>query len=114
MNTLTKKPKQELIEEIEDLRKKLADYEKLLKPNYAELPREDSVNFRQAPSYGQLFRQPIRLQDFELNYQSIFNTSNDSIFIFDRTGLILDANQSALHFYQYRKEDLVGRPAQSF
>ncbi len=114
MNTLTKKPKNELIEEIEDLRKKLVEYERLLKPNYAELPREDSSNYRQAPSYGQMFRQPIRLQDFELNYQSIFNTSNDSIFIFDRTGLILDANQSALHFYQYRKEDLVGRSAQSF
>ncbi len=114
MNPLAKKPKQELIGEIEDLRQKLAEYEKLLKPNYAELPREDPASFRATPSYGQLFRQPIRLQDVELNYQSIFNTSNDSIFIFDRSGLILDANQRALHFYQYRKEDLVGRPADAF
>ena len=48
------------------------------------------------------------LREKEEKYRALFESSQDAIFLEDRQGKIIEANDAASHMYGYSKEELVG------
>ena len=51
------------------------------------------------------------LRDSEERYRSIFQSTTDAIFIFDRDGVVVEANPNAYQMYGYDEGELIGLPA---
>ena len=49
------------------------------------------------------------LKNSERNYREIFDSTNDTIFIFNaETGIVLDVNKSVFKMFGYKKEEVIG------
>ncbi len=51
------------------------------------------------------------LRESETRYRSIFESTSDAILVFDRDGVIVEANPNAYRMYGYEPEKLIGLPA---
>jgi diguanylate cyclase (GGDEF)-like protein/PAS domain S-box-containing protein len=56
-------------------------------------------------------RQEQALRDSETRYRSIFESTTDAVFIFDRDGRIAEVNPSARSLYGYEPGEMAGLPA---
>ncbi len=96
-----------LLKEIERLQKQVTEYEKLTQPG----KNENNPAYASKSSYNQLFNSPLRSSEHD---QSLSQSYNELIMIFDREGNVLDANRAALHWFRYSREGLIGRSAEQF
>lgn len=55
-----------------------------------------------------------RLRESEVRYQTLFDQTNDAVFIIDQDLIYLEVNQRAADMLGYTIEELVGRPASDF
>ena len=51
------------------------------------------------------------LRESETRYRSIFDSTTDAVFVFDREGVIVEANPNAYRMYGYKPGELIGLPA---
>lgn len=51
------------------------------------------------------------LRESEIRYRSIFESTTDAVLIFDRNGVIVEANPNAYEMYGYGPGELIGVPA---
>ncbi len=51
------------------------------------------------------------LRDSEARYRSIFDSTTDAVFIFNREGQIVEVNPNACRLYGYTPGELIGQPA---
>lgn len=51
------------------------------------------------------------LRESEIRYRSIFESTTDAVLVFDREGVIVEANPNAYRMYGYEPEELIGLPA---
>jgi diguanylate cyclase (GGDEF)-like protein/PAS domain S-box-containing protein len=56
-------------------------------------------------------RRQQALRDSEMRYRSIFESTTDAVFIFDRNGRIVEVNPNALQMYGYEDGEMIGLPA---
>lgn len=85
------KTKRELIEEVESLRQRVAELEQT---ESSRPSTEDNSDLLRV------------LRDSEKKYRTLFEDSNDAIFIEDSDGVV-DVNQAALELLGYTKDDLL-------
>ena len=52
------------------------------------------------------------LRDSEGRYRSIFQSTTDAILVFDRDGVVVEANPNAYRMYGYEDGELIGLPAE--
>jgi len=96
-----------LTEEIERLKRKVAEYEKLTQPGMSDV----NPAYTSKTGYNQLFHSPLRANEFD---QSLPQSYDELIIIFDRDGNVLDANRTALQWFRYTREEFIGRSAENF
>lgn len=51
------------------------------------------------------------LRESEIRYRSIFESTTDAVFVFDRDGIIAEVNPNAYRMYGYGPGELIGLPA---
>ncbi len=51
------------------------------------------------------------LRESEIRYRSIFESTTDAVLVFDREGVIVEANPNAYRMYEYEPGELIGLPA---
>ena len=51
------------------------------------------------------------MRESEARYRSIFESTTDAVFVFDREGKIVEVNPNACHMYGYTPGELIGLPA---
>jgi len=61
--------------------------------------------------YLELVRSEQQLRESEEKYRELVETANSIIIKWDRSGIITFANEFALQFFGYRREELIGRSA---
>ncbi|MDJ1469604.1 PAS domain S-box protein [Xanthocytophaga flava] len=107
IDSVTQQEKSRLLQEIDRLNHKIAQYEKLTQPSLGDaIPASISKT-----GYNQLFNSPLRAKEFD---QPLAQNNDELIIIFDREGNVLDANRAALHWFQYSREELISRSAKNF
>jgi len=89
--TIQKKSKKELIEEMQELKQKIADLTARSENVVAENKQEDFL-----------------LQQTRENYESFFNTIEDFLFVLDEQGNILHTNNTVIDRLGYTQEELSG------
>ncbi len=107
IETVNQQERSRLLQEIERLQQKVAEYEKLTQPGVSE----NNPAYTPKSGYNQLFNSPLRANEFD---QSLSQSYDELVMIFDREGRVLDANRSALHWFRYTREGLIGRSAENF
>jgi PAS domain S-box-containing protein len=73
-------------------------------PNHQELEQRSKVLPREA---AELTRAGEARREAEEKYQSLFNESNDAIYITSREGEFLDVNRALLELFGYTREEMV-------
>jgi len=53
------------------------------------------------------------LRESEIRYRSIFESTTDAVLVFDREGVIVEANPNAYQMYKYGPGELIGLPAEA-
>nr|MCU0353929.1 PAS domain S-box protein [Cytophagales bacterium] len=107
IESVTQQEKSVLLQEIEQLKRKVSEYEKLTQPGLAE----NAPYATSKAGYNQLFQSPLRSNEFD---QPLSRTQDELMIIFDREGNVLDANRAVLTWFRYTREDLIGKSAEAF
>jgi PAS domain S-box-containing protein len=113
IHTLHTKSKEDLIQEVMQLRSQIAELSHQPQPMLVEQTAESSPAHQLARSNGRPISDSFADRRVP-QYQGIFDASREAIFIFSMDEIILDTNQSAELIYQCPKSELIGLSAEQF